>query len=56
MHRKYWVKQVRKTDSLRFGHQSKQSPVAVKAPWSALLNYFEAAFIVSVQQLVCYLS
>ena len=44
------VEEVRQADALRLGHQAEEGAVAVKAPGAALLDEFQARFVVPVEQ------
>jgi hypothetical protein len=46
---KHRVKQMRQADAMRFGHQSEEMAVAVKAPGAALLDHVKARFVVAIQ-------
>ena len=46
------VEEVGQADALRLGHQAEEGAVAVKAPGAALLDEFQARFVMAEEQLV----
>ena len=42
------VEQVRQADTMRLGNEAKQTPVAVKAPRAAVLDYLDARFVMPI--------
>jgi hypothetical protein len=51
-HSPTWVEQVRQTDTMRLRNKSEQMPVTVEAPRATVLHYFEARFVMAIEQLV----
>jgi hypothetical protein len=49
MHGKDRIEQMSQTNTVRLGHQPEERAIAVETPGAAMLNCFEARFIVSIQ-------
>ena len=52
MHGKHRIEQMRQTDTMRFGNQSEQMPVAVEAPRAAVLHNLEARLVMAIEQFI----
>lgn len=56
MNRQNRIEEVRQADPVSFGHQTEKMPVAIEAPRPALLDDFEAWFVIAVEEGVGYLA
>ena len=52
MHRQQRIEQMRKTDTMRLGHQPKERAVAVETPRAPLIDQGESGFVGAEEQLV----
>ena len=52
MYGEHWNEQVCQTDTMRLRNKPKQMAVTVKAPRAAVLHYFEAQLVMTLEQLV----
>ena len=52
MYSEHRVERVRQTDTMGLRNQAEQMPVAIEAPWAAVLHDFETRLVIAIEQLI----